>query len=200
MSYKTFFFSSLRGLIWLVLSALLVIGCGTAKVKIHQHVDSDAAYPKTVAVLPFSVNLEIAEGKRPHRILRKVFSNFFSYLGYTDLPLDIIDRKMAPTIKAGVNLNELSSSQLREILGTDAVIRGHVINATNFTAAIYAETSIKAKLTMVDLKTDEVMWETEHNELNHSSIAMPAVVDIIKDQMDNFEVKRPTTERLNPSP
>ena len=179
----------LKWIIALVLVALIGTGCGTANVQVYQYVEAETDYPKSVAILPFSYDSEIPEGKRPHRILRKVFFSFFSYLGYTDLPLDIIDRKMAPTIKAGVKLNELSSSQLREILGTDAVIRGHVINATNFTAAIYAETSIKAKLTMVDLKTDEVMWETEHNELNHSSIAMPAVVDIIKDQMDNFEVK-----------
>ena len=190
MSTKRFFFSSLRGLIWLVLSALLVIGCGTAKVKIHQHVDSDAAYPKTVAVLPFSVNLEIAEGKRPHRILRKVFSNFFSYLGYTDLPLDKVDRKLARLIKTGVNPADLPNDQLRKILETDAVIRGHVIDATNYTGGVYAETSIQAKIELVDLRSGEVLWETEHTELNSSGIAAPGVVDLINEQIENYEIKK----------
>ena len=190
MSTKRFFFSSLRGLIWLVLSALVVIGCGTAKVKIYQHVDSDAAYPKTVAVLPFSVNLEIDEGKRPHRILRKVFSNFFSYLGYTDLPPDKVDRKLAHFIKTGVDLADLPHDQLRKILGTDAVIRGHVIDASNYSAGIYAETSIQAKIELVDLRSGEVLWETEHTELNSSGIATPGVVNLINEQIENYEIKK----------
>ena len=190
MSTKRFFFSSLRGLIWLVLSALLVSGCGTAKVKIYQQADSDAAYPKTVAVLPFSVNLEIAEGKRPHRILRKVFSNFFSYLGYTDLPLDKVDHKLARLIKTGVNPADLPNDQLRKILETDAVIRGHVIDATNYTGGVYAETSIQAKIELVDLRSGEVLWETEHTELNSSGIAAPGMVDLINEQIENYEIKK----------
>ena len=186
---RHYFPKEFRWLIGLVLIAFIGTGCGTAKVQVYQYVDAETNYPRSVAILPFSYDSEIAEGKRPHRILREVFFSFFSYLGYSDLPLDTIDRKVAPTIKAGVNLNDLSNSQLREMLGTDAVIRGHVMNATNFTAGIYAETSIKAKLKMIDLRTDEVMWETEHNELNHSSIVMPAVIDLIKDQVDNFEVR-----------
>lgn len=186
---KPCFPKDLKWIIGLVLLALTGIGCGTANVQVYQHIEADTDYPRTVAILPFSYDTDIPEGKRPHRILRKVFFNFFSYLGYTDLPLDTIDRKIASTIKSGVDLNDLSNRQLREMLEADAVIRGHIINATNFTAGIYAETSIKAKLRMIDLRTDEVLWETEHNELNYSSIAMPAVVDIIKEQIANFEVK-----------
>ena len=99
-----------------------------------------------------------------------MFSNFFSYLGYTDLPPDKVDRKLARLIKTGVNPADLPNDQLRKILETDAVIRGHVIDATNYTGGIYAETSIQAKIELVDLRSGEVLWETEHTELNRQNL------------------------------
>lgn len=176
-------------IIALTLLVFFGVGCGKANVIVYHDVESDLDYPRSVAVLPFSYDAEIAENKRPHVILRESFFNYFSYLGYTDLPLNTVDLKIAPTIKIKNNLNEIPNDKLRKILGTDAVIRGHIINSTNFTAGIYAETSIKAKLEMIDLRTGEVLWETEHNELSNSSIATPSVVDMIKGQTANSEVK-----------
>jgi len=75
-----------------------------------------------------------------------------------------------------------------KILGTDAVIRGRLINATNITAGVYAETSIEAKLEMIDLRTDELLWETEHMELDTSSIVALSLVDMIEDQAANSEI------------
>jgi len=172
-----------------MMTALVGVGCGKANVQVYHDVESNLDYPRTVAILPFSYDPEIIEGKRPHIILRKLLFNYFSYLGYTDLPLNTVDLKVAPTIKLEGKLENIPNSKLRETLGTDAVIRGHVINATNFTAGIYAETSIKAKLEMIDLRTDEVLWETEHNELSSSSIATPSIVDMIKGQRANSEIK-----------
>ena len=74
-----------------------------------------------------------------------------------------------------------------KILGVDAVIRGHITNSTNFTAGIYAETSIEAKLEMIDLRTNEVLWDTEHMELDSSGIGTLSLVDMIEDQTINSE-------------
>ncbi|KMP10722.1 hypothetical protein UZ36_06775 [Candidatus Nitromaritima sp. SCGC AAA799-C22] len=180
---------TVKWVLGLILIAWTVSGCGTANVQVYQYVEKNPDYPRSVAVLPFSFDPEISEGKRPHRILREVFFNFFSYLGYTDLPLDQVNHRLTPSLKAGTNLADIPHDRLGKILGTDAAIRGHVINATNFTAGVYAETSIKARIEMIDLRSGEVLWETEHTELNYSSIVTPAVVDIIKEQMENFEVK-----------
>lgn len=180
---------SFKWIAGLVLISLINVSCGKAKVLVYQDVRMTWDYPRTVAILPFSYDPEIIESKRPHQILRNIFFNYFSYLGYTDLPLSTVDREVMPILEEGVNLKDIPNSQLRKTLGADAVIRGHVINATNFTAGIYAETSIKAKLEMIDLRTDEVLWETEHNELNSSSLATPAVLDIIRDQVANSEIK-----------
>ena len=130
-----------------ILIILFAISCGKANVKVFHDVESDYDYPRTVAVLPFSYDSEIIESKRPHAILRQLFFNYFSYLGYTDLPLSVVDLRIASTDKKpNGNIENLSNTDLRQILRADAVIRGHIINATNFTAGIYAETSIKAKL------------------------------------------------------
>jgi hypothetical protein len=122
--------------------------------------------------------------------LRGVFFNYFSYLGYTDIPIETVDLKVSPLIKTGASVKDIPNAQLMEVLGTDAVIRGHLINTTNFTAGVYAETSIEAKLEMVDLRTGDLLWETKHTELNTSSIVTPSLIDLIADQTANTEVNK----------
>ena len=38
---------------------------------------------------------------------------------------------------------------------------------------------------MIDLRTDAILWDTEHNEIDSSGITTPSLVDMIKDQADN---------------
>ena len=85
---------------------------------------------------------------------------------------------------------ELSPERLRAILGVDAVIKGQVLDTSNFTGGIHAETSIKAKIVMLDLRTGETLWETEHTESTYSGILSPTVVEIIQDQMANVKVNQ----------
>ena len=171
----------------LALVALISTSCGKVRVDVHHETGKNWNYPETVAVLPFSYDSAIKDGNYTRSILRKVFLNYFSYLGYNDLPLDTVDLKLEPVIKTGVAINDISNGQLMKILGVDAVIRGHIINSTNFTAGIYAETSIEAKLEMIDLRTNEVLWDTEHMELDSSGIGTLSLVDMIEDQTINSE-------------
>ena len=171
----------------LALVALISTSCGKVRVDVHHEAGKNWDYPETVAVLPFSYDSAIEDGNYTRSILRKVFLNYFSYLGYNDLPLDTVDLKLEPVIKTGVTINDISNGQLMKILGVDAVIRGHIINSTNFTAGIYAETSIEAKLEMIDLRTNKVLWDTEHMELASSGIGTLSLVDMIEDQTINSE-------------
>ena len=169
----------------LILIALVSAGCGKARVDIHHEAGNNWDYPKSVAILPFSFDSAVEENEDTHSILRKAFLNYFSYLGYDDMPLNIVDLKLGSIMKAGVTVDDISTDQLMKVLKVDAVIRGHVINSTNFTAGIYAETSIEAKLEMTDLRTDTILWDTTHNEIDSSGIATPSLIDMIKDQADN---------------
>ena len=145
--------------------------------------------PRSVAILPFTLEEPIDEDVSPHELFRECFYNYFSFLGYVDLPLEDVDKKLK---QAGLTDNkkilELSPEKLREILGVDAVIRGRVLSANNFTGGIHAETSIKAKIDMFDIRTGEVLWETEHKESTYSGILSPTIVEIIQDQMENVKV------------
>ena len=41
---------------------------------------------------------------------------------------------------------------------------------------------------MLDLRTGDVLWETEHKESTYSGILSPTIVEIIQDQLDNVKV------------
>ncbi len=149
--------------------------------------------PRSVAILPFTLEEPDSDPEKvsPHKLFRACFYNYFSYLGYVDLPLKTVDQKLK---QAGLTdykkILELSPEKLREILGVDAVIRGRVLAANNFTGGIHAETSIKAKIDMLDLRTGDILWETEHKEMIYSGIFSATLVEIIQDQMDNVKVQQ----------
>jgi hypothetical protein len=187
---KLFLFKNFKYAIAVGLIAITTIGCGKAKVAVYHGTKTNWDYPKTVAILPFSYDTSIAKQKLPHQILRGVFFNYFSYLGYTDIPIETVDLKISPLIKTDASIKNISNAQLMKILESDAVIRGHLINATNFTAGIYAETSIEAKLEMVDLRTGDLLWETKHMELSTSSIVTPSLIDMIAEQTANAQVDK----------
>ena len=172
-----------------VILNILLGGCGTVEVQVRKNLNHPKIHPKTVAILPFTLAGPTPEGVPVHRVFRKCFFNYFSYLGYSDMPLETIDRKLqAAGMKKFKKVLELSPERLREILGVDAVIKGQVLDTSNFTGGIHAETSIKAKLEMVDLRSGEVLWETKHTERTYSGILSPTIVEIIKEQMENAKV------------
>jgi hypothetical protein len=168
---------------------ILFAGCGTVDLEIRQNYKNLSMQPRTVAILPFTLEELDSEKIAPHELFRACFYNYFSYLGYVDLPLETVDQKLNQAgLTEANNILELSPEKLREILGVDAVIRGRVLSVSNFTGGIHAETSIKAKIDMLDLRTGDILWETEHREMTYSGILSPTIVEIIQDQMDNVKV------------
>jgi hypothetical protein len=173
----------------LALLSFIFVGCGTVDLEIRQSNTNIGMQPRSVAILPFTLEEQVHEDVSPNDLFRDCFYNYFSFLGYVDLPLETINDKLS---QAGLTDNkkilELSPERLREILGVDAVIRGRVLSANNFTGGIHAETSIKAKIDMLDLRTGDILWETEHKESTYSGILSPTIVEIIQDQMENVKV------------
>ena len=178
-----------RTFISLALLSLIFVGCGTVDLEVRQSNANLSMQPRSVAILPFNLEEPVDEDVSPQNLFRDCFFNYFSFLGYVDLPLEVVDEKL---FQAGLTdskrVLELSPEKLREILGVDAVVRGRVLSANNFTGGIHAETSIKAKIDMLDVRTGEVLWETEHKESTYSGILSPTIVEIIQDQMDNVKV------------
>ncbi len=173
-----------------IVFTLAFFGCGGAQVQVNEFSGGAERFPESVAVLPFSVDSEAPEDQRPHRLLREMFFNHFSYLGYTDLPLKDVDKKLADAGYPDADaIDKLTAAELRNILGVDAVVRGRLLDANNFTGGIYSETRIKARLEMLDLNTGETLWETEHHEYTTSGLTTLTLVDMVQDQLDNAKVR-----------
>ena len=108
-------------------------GCGTVDLKVRKNLDHPNMHPSTVAVLPFTLAGTTPEGVPVHKLFRECFFNYFSYLGYEDVPLETIDYKLQGAgLKKYKEVLDLSSERLREILGVDAVIKGQVLDTNNF--------------------------------------------------------------------
>jgi hypothetical protein len=168
---------------------ILLAGCGTVDLEVRQGTNNLGMQPRSVAILPFTLEEPDPEQISPHELFRACFFNYFSYLGYADLPLKTIDQKLNQAGLTDPNkILELNPDKLRKILDVDAVVRGRVLSTNNFTGGIHAETSIEAKIDMLDLRTKEILWETEHKEMTYSGILSPTIVGIVQDQMDNVKV------------
>ena len=175
---------------------ILLAGCGTVDLEIRQGYTNSNMQPRSVAILPFTLEEPDPEEVSPHELFRTCFYNYFSYLGYVDLPLKTVDQKLS---RAGLTdsnkILELSPEKLRRILGVDAVIRGRVLSASNFTGGIHAETSIKAKIDMLDLRTGDILWETEHKEMIYSGIMTFAggIIIVISSfiKLRNYKIEHP---------
>ena len=166
-------------------------GCGAAKVKVHKS-PLFSTYPLSVAILPFSIEKD-AEFVEPgtEKTLREVFYNYFCYLSFSDQPLEETDRILKINGLKKINfLDPIPLKKLQSLLGVDAVIKGQLLNSNNFTAGIYAETWIKAKMQMIDLKTGDTLWGFTHEEIDQSSIVTPTVVDIVRQQMANSDSEK----------
>ena len=179
-----------KHVLMVMICCMVLVSCGAPKVHVSKYLENKAAFPRSVAVLPFTMEKNIKEEESPNVIFRDVFFNNFSFLGYNDMPLDEVDQKLH---HAGVqieNASKLRYHELRRILGVDAVVRGHLLEANNFTAGFHAETLIHAKLDMMDLQTGNSLWEVDHKEMAYSGIASPTIVDIIQEQVANAKVKQ----------
>jgi hypothetical protein len=176
----------------IIVLALLLGGCASAQVEVHHPLEENIIFPKTVAILPFTIAEDVREKENlPHNIFREVFFNYFSYLGYTDVPLATIDKRLNEYgVTVSPDPQEMDLATLKKALNADAVVMGHILGANNFTGGIHAETMVHAKLVMLDLTTGESVWDVDHTEMSYSGIAASSVVDIIQGQMENSKVKQ----------
>ena len=175
----------------IIILALFLGGCTSAQVEVHRSMEENTLFPRTVAILPFTIAEDIQEKENPpHKIFREVFFNYFSYLGYTDVPLASVDKRLNEySVTVDPDPQEMDLSTLKKALKADAVIMGHILGANNFTGGIHSETKVHAKIVMLDLTTGEPIWDVDHTELAYSGIATPSVVDIIQEQMENSKVE-----------
>lgn len=171
-----------------LISATLLLGaCTTPDIQMVRPL-ADAGGPSTVAVLPFTLDVKLDKDERPQSIFRKVFYSYFSYLGYRDLKLEEVDRRLKNAgYRSAAAVRQIPHDELKRILGVDAVIFGRVIDANNFTGGLYAETRLEAELEFWDLNRNEKLWVLDHHEIELSGIAQSTIVNMVQDQLNNSE-------------
>ena len=172
------------------LTACLVLSaCTSPDIQLYRPLEETAA-PETVAVLPFSIDPQFTGDGNPEVIFRKVFFSYFTYLGYRDMPLDEIDRRLKNAgYRSVAAIHKAPPSQLRRVLGVDAVILGRVVDASNITAGVYAETRLKGEIEFWDLKQNLPIWKLDHHEIDLSGIAQSTIVNMVQDQINNSETQ-----------
>ena len=121
--------------------------------------------PKTVAVLPF---VNKTKSDEAFEIVRKSFYNHFSSLPYVDRELYKVDEMLK---KAGIDTPEKvaqsDSKKLGDILNTDAVIYGEITHYDRIFAGVYSQIAVGAHVRMVDVKTNNLLWEAENVTRKH---------------------------------
>lgn len=170
------------------LSAIFFIssGCSSIQTKVADDFQLKNI-PVRVAVLPFDLSPIYKDEKETALIFRKVFYNYFSYLGYIDLDINDIDKILTENeLNSTEEIYLLSPEKLGELLDVDALIYCTINRTSNITTGLYAETSIEAELKMVDTRTGSAVWEANSKEIDRNGILEPAsLVTLIQKQIDN---------------
>lgn len=121
--------------------------------------------PQSIAVLPF---LNRTDKKEAFEIVRQSFQGHFSKLNFSVLPLFKVDHALR---QAGLDTPDKVAvappQRLREILKTDAVIRGEVTHFDRVYAGVYSQVAVGAEVKMLDGKTAKELWWAKNVSRKH---------------------------------
>ncbi len=121
--------------------------------------------PQTIAVLPF---LNRTEKKEAFEIVRQSFHGHFSKLNFSVLPLFKVDHALRQAgLETPDKVAAASPQKLREILKTDAVIRGEVTHFDRIYAGVYSQVAVGAEVQMFDGKTGKELWWAKNVSRKH---------------------------------
>ena len=145
-----------------ILLLFLVISCLSCKsidtVAPPPDVSIYKELPKSVAVLPF---INKTSNPEASELVRKVFANFFSSLRYTDIELFRIDQliKEKGLYDRIISENDVSFTELGNLLGVDAVIVGEVVSFGKTFALVYSDFHAQLSAKMINCRTGKLIWE-----------------------------------------
>lgn len=141
-----------RVLLFLCLTTLLPCLSGLAQENI----------PEKVAILPFTWGDEVDESvkeKHPNgpQLAREVFYQAFSSTGYDEVPMETIDQLVSEeAIEAG-DFSTLVDN------GIDGLLQAEIHGLTIGKGGIVSRTSAEIDFTLLNLKTDQVVWSDKES-------------------------------------
>jgi hypothetical protein len=124
------------------------------------HPDYIQLAPRTIAVLPMD-NMSVDLDATP--LVRPIVHERLAYKGYKVISLDKVDDILK---NQGVLISHdvygFNPARLGELLGADAVLYGTITEFSTKYAVLYASVTVGLKLEMVDCRTGELLWQSEH--------------------------------------
>ena len=116
--------------------------------------------PRMVAVLPMD-NMSPDLDATP--LIRPIVHQRLIYKGYQCLDLKKIDQILKENgVMISHDVYMFTSEELGELLGVDALVYGTVTEFTKHYALVYSDIIVGIRLEMVDARTGEVLWKSEH--------------------------------------
>lgn len=139
---------------------LFLFGCAEQKNIDIVHPQFYSYLPKTVAVLPMD-NLSADLDATP--LIRPIVYQRLIYHGYKCLDLKKTDEILKQNgVMISHDVYMFTPQELGKLLGVDALVYGTVTDFTKHYALIYTDIIVGIKLEMVDARTGEVLWKSEH--------------------------------------
>jgi len=144
--------------------------------------DFDQRIPHSIAVLPMD-NMSPDLDATP--LIRPILQQRLIYNGYNCIPLDKID----PILKdQGVMISHdvymFTPQELGKMLKADAVIYATVTDFNKHYAVFYSDIIVGLKIEMVDTRTGESLWKSEHLSTENTVLASILIASQFKKSED----------------
>ena len=142
----------------------------------HQHM------PQSVAVLPMD-NMSPDLDATP--LVRPIVQQRMIYKGYNCVPLGQIDSALKEKgVMVSHDVYMFKPRELGELLGVDAVIYGTITEFNKHYAVMYADILVGIQLEMVDTRTGESLWKSEH--VSEENTALLNII-LLATQLDKWQ-------------
>lgn len=130
-------------------------GCG-GKRHAHTRPWSPVGFPHSIAIAPLANDTLSIEGPK---ILRVRLRRALAAHGYQTQPLGVTDDHLRGIgITLGGQVPATPWEEMRDALGTDAVLTGRLIKHSAIVAGVVNTRTVEAEVVLTDLRTGQILW------------------------------------------
>jgi hypothetical protein len=141
-----------------VILGVIAMGCAAKAPLVQKDLEKSTA--RVIAVLP--VDNKTQDVKAPEMLRSKILEELY-FKGYTKLPLEMIDQKLATSYynekKSGTGL--VAPQVVKELVGADAVMYCTLTEGQHPVSLFYAPVTVAARCELRSAQTGAVLWNAQ---------------------------------------
>lgn len=142
--------------------AVLLLGACAGKIPHTLKPEYKDAGIRLIAVLP--VQGENMDPRLARLLREKVLMGLY-FKGYPKIPLTLVDEKLATFYQAQTGAQGVVAPRVAgELLGIDAVLYISLVECRTAYRALYAQTTVAARLELRSARTGETLWRVQDRE------------------------------------